>query len=316
MFREKSQRRNVFNFQSTVLLSEYDHLKTPPEPVHRFEVELGPDTFSAEKYVLFEQYQRLVHKEPPSKISESGFRGFLCDSPIKATTRSINGKLQLLGTFHHCYRLDGKLVAMAVLDLLPHGVSAVYFIYDQNVEQWSFGKISAMKEVALADEHGYEYYYMGYYIHSCAKMRYKAEFKPQYLLDPESHDWNILDDECFKMLDSHKYLSLSRHLSQHAQDSKDSRPDNVRLAERPQFEAPESAAAPNRSLFELKIPGVMTVEQLENCVNLDNVLASIDKAQKKQFAPMNVSTAIVPGQSQDLGQQIWLIVTCMNADSQ
>jgi arginine-tRNA-protein transferase len=33
-----------------------------------------------------------------------------------------------LGSYHQCYRLDGKLVAVAVLDLLPHAVSSVYLL--------------------------------------------------------------------------------------------------------------------------------------------------------------------------------------------
>ena len=77
---------------------------------------------------------------------------------------------------------------MAILDLLPHCVSGVYFIYHSDFEKWSFGKLSALREAALALEGGYQYYYMGYYIHSCAKMRYKGEYRPQHVLDPESYE--------------------------------------------------------------------------------------------------------------------------------
>ena len=31
-----------------------------------------------------------------------------------------------LGSWHQCYRLDGKLIAVAVLDFVPNGVSSVY----------------------------------------------------------------------------------------------------------------------------------------------------------------------------------------------
>ena len=79
---------------------------------------------------------------------------------------------------------------MGVLDLLPHCVSGVYFVYHSDFEKWAFGKLSAMREAALALEGGYQYYYMGFYIHSCAKMRYKGEYRPSYILDPESYEWN------------------------------------------------------------------------------------------------------------------------------
>lgn len=72
------------------------------------------------------------------------------------------------------------------------------FRYHENVNDWNFGKLSALREIAMAVEGGYRYYYMGkqfflpyspafdftigYYIHSCIKMRYKATFRPQYVL--------------------------------------------------------------------------------------------------------------------------------------
>ena len=49
------------------------------------------------------------------------------------------------------------------------------------------GKLSALREAALAREGGYEWYYMGFYIHECVKMRYKAEYGPQMVLDPVSY---------------------------------------------------------------------------------------------------------------------------------
>lgn len=59
------------------------------------------------------------------------------------------------------YRLDGRLIAMAILDFLPWCVSGVYFIYHSDFSQWGFGKLSACREAALAAEEGYKYYYMG-----------------------------------------------------------------------------------------------------------------------------------------------------------
>lgn len=50
---------------------------------------------------------------------------------------------------------------MSVLDLLPHCVSGVYFIYHEDYSKWGLGKLSACREAALAKEGGYRYYYMG-----------------------------------------------------------------------------------------------------------------------------------------------------------
>lgn len=91
------------------------------------------------------------------------------------------------------YRLDGALIALSVLDLLPHAVSGVYFLYDPAYSKYSLGKISAMREIALAEEEGYEFYYMGYWIEGCGKMRYKGGFGPQMVLEPEENRWGSLE---------------------------------------------------------------------------------------------------------------------------
>jgi len=76
------------------------------------------------------------------------------------------------------------LVAVGVLDILPSGVSSVYFFYDVDYKHLSLGKYSAQKEIELCKTLGLKYYYMGFYIHNCDKMKYKAEYKPSELLCP------------------------------------------------------------------------------------------------------------------------------------
>jgi arginine-tRNA-protein transferase len=192
--RQKKSENSVFDLCSAVRESETDSIPTDidPPPDHRFAVSLEPDTCTDEKYALFRDYQEHVHHEKPGEISKTGFQRFLCGSPLQRRT-DASGKR--LGSYHHCYRLDGRLIAMSVLDLLPHAVSGVYFMYHRDFEKWSLGKLSALREAALTLEGGYEYYYMGYYIHSCLKMRYKGTYKPQYVLDFEALSWDPLDDE-------------------------------------------------------------------------------------------------------------------------
>lgn len=44
-----------------------------------------------------------------------------------------------------------------------------------------------------------KYYYMGFYIHSCPKMRYKGRLTPSYLLCPEVYTWHLLTDGSFNL---------------------------------------------------------------------------------------------------------------------
>lgn len=128
---------------------------------------------------------------------------------LRRSTETVNGKEKKLGSYHQCYRLDGRLVAIGVLDLLPNAVSAVYFIYHEDLHAWSPGKLSALRETALAIEQGCRYYMMGFYIHGCAKMKYKADYHPQYILDPEKYTWDLLDEDLKLCMDARRYVSLS-----------------------------------------------------------------------------------------------------------
>ncbi|GAA5925063.1 hypothetical protein JCM3775_006353 [Rhodotorula graminis] len=174
---------------------------------HRFEYIVEPASFTDEKYALFKRYQMEVHGEPASKVSAKGFRRFLCDTPLDIEpTSSPNHSY---GSHHALYRLDGHLIAFAVLDLLPRAVSSVYFVWDPDYAAMSLGKISALREAQLAREMdragawetGEGRYMMGFYIHTCAKMRYKADYQPSFLLDPDANAY-VPFAQCKPYLDS------------------------------------------------------------------------------------------------------------------
>lgn len=207
---EVRRRKNVFDLVERIHESEAEVLKSPPSPDHVFTVTLEPDTFTEEKYAIFENYQRIVHREPPDKISRHGFKRFLCNSPLRrGSVAGPDGKHRPLGSYHQCYRIDGELVAVGVLDLLPDCVSAVYFLYHESIHWLNPGKLGALREIALAREMGYRWWYPGYYVHNCAKMRYKIEYRPQYVLDPEDLRWYLLDKEALARFDEGHYVTFS-----------------------------------------------------------------------------------------------------------
>ena len=132
---EKHRRRNIFDLSHELHRCEYENVKRPIdpttkkplEPAHKFEVNLEADSSSEAKWKLFAAYQSTVHKEPAAKHTQKMFERFLC-SGLKRSTVTEHGRTKRLGSYHQCYRIDGKLVAVAVLDLLPQAVSAVYIL--------------------------------------------------------------------------------------------------------------------------------------------------------------------------------------------
>ncbi|EGP87693.1 uncharacterized protein MYCGRDRAFT_41592, partial [Zymoseptoria tritici IPO323] len=231
----------TFSLLPTLHASELSSLHKSLTPAHEFTLTLEPSTFTEEKYLLYAHYQSQIHHDPPSEISRSGFRRFLCDSPLVSSPGPPDGSSHALGSYHHLYRLDGRLIAMAVLDLLPRGVSAVYFIYHTDFEKFSLGKVSAMREAGLALEDGYENYYMGYYIHECKKMRSreKRRLRARRSDAPEGTDGHDHGDD----------------------DNDDDEPDS--------YHTPLLATQSNLSLLSLGMPGVMSLSQVKEEVDLD-----------------------------------------------
>lgn len=184
---------------------------------HKFEITLESSTFTQEKFKLYKDYQFHVHKEEEKQASS--FKRFLCDTDLPRTPIAYAGSPGKhlpthYGTHHQLYRIDGELVAMSVLDILPGCVSGVYFMYSNKWEKCQFGKLSVLREAALAREMyaaglpNLKWVYLGFYIHSCQKMKYKGDYSPSYLLDPETYEWFPMKD-CTPELDKFRYACFA-----------------------------------------------------------------------------------------------------------
>jgi arginine-tRNA-protein transferase len=89
----------------------------------RLSVQLVNFDGSAENFELFKKYQIAVHHENEDEISLNHFENFLVNSPLRQRLDTAEG---LIGSWHTEYRIDGKLIAVGVIDILPSGVSSVY----------------------------------------------------------------------------------------------------------------------------------------------------------------------------------------------
>lgn len=71
------------------------------------------------------------------------------------------------------------------------------------------GKYSAFKEIEFVVERHkkhpeFIYYVMGFYIHTCPKMRYKGQYSPSELLCPVTTTWVPLE-KCLQILDKQPF---------------------------------------------------------------------------------------------------------------
>lgn len=58
---------------------------------------------------------------------------------------SETGPMCGYGSFHQQYWLDGKMIAVGVIDILPKCVSSVYFFYDPQYMNLTLGAYGAMR---------------------------------------------------------------------------------------------------------------------------------------------------------------------------
>ncbi|XP_005307748.2 arginyl-tRNA--protein transferase 1 isoform X10 [Chrysemys picta bellii] len=204
-------------------IEDFIFVSLPDDATHQLEVRVvrsSPPScqFKAtfqESYQVYKRYQMAIHKDPPDKPTISQFTRFLCDSPLEAENPP-SGPDCGYGSFHQQYWLDGKIIAVGVIDILPYCVSSVYLYYDPDYTFLSLGVYSALREIAFTrqlHEKASElcYYYMGFYIHSCPKMRYKGQYRPSDLLCPETYVW-VPIEQCLPTLEHSKYCRFNQDL--------------------------------------------------------------------------------------------------------
>lgn len=128
-------------------------------------VEEQPARFDSELYQLYARYIHARHHDgdmyPPS---EEQFRGFLVSN--------------WSDTRFYCFRRAGTLVAVAVVDRLLDGMSAVYTFYDPDDTRAGYGNLAILWQLQRCQREGLPYLYLGYWVDGCRKMAYKSEFLP------------------------------------------------------------------------------------------------------------------------------------------
>ena len=125
-------------------------------PAHKLEMKLvsssppSPEfqaTFK-ESYNLYKKYQMAVHHDEEEKCTEKRFHRFLCDSPL-IPVKGARGWHCDYGSYHQQYYIDGKLIMVGVIDILPKCLSSVYVFYDPDYLFITPGVYSALREIEM-----------------------------------------------------------------------------------------------------------------------------------------------------------------------
>ncbi len=160
-----SIRLDVTKFQAT------ESQKRALRRSRRFRLELGRPKVDAERLELHRQWHATREEDrgwEPSALTEEEY-GTQFAFP-SATGREVAW-------------YDGdRLVAISLLDVTKHCVSAAYFFYHPDIARLSPGVGNVMRCVELAEQTGAQHVYLGYRVEGCASLTYKGQFKPHELL--------------------------------------------------------------------------------------------------------------------------------------
>lgn len=126
-------------------------------------VRIRPAGYNSEHYALYCRY--LAQRHPGG-----GMDNPTIDSYVNFLTSSW------CDTAFVEFRLDHRLVAVAVTDFVLDGASAFYTFFDPDMARRGLGTLAILRQLDLVREYGLSRLYLGYWIAESAKMRYKSRF--------------------------------------------------------------------------------------------------------------------------------------------
>lgn len=86
------------------------------------------------------------------------------------------------------YYIQDRLVGVDLIDILPHGISSIYFYYDPDFEKNSLGTYSMLRQIQMAKDSKREWIYLGYYVKGCQSLEYKSRYSPYHVLQGRPWD--------------------------------------------------------------------------------------------------------------------------------
>ncbi|MCC7119985.1 MAG: arginyltransferase [Gammaproteobacteria bacterium] len=137
-----------------------------------------PPTFQREHFTLYERYINARHSGGSMENPDR-------DSYLEFLTSGWADSV-----FYE-FRRGRELLAVAVVDHLLDGLSAVYTFFDPTLPRRSLGRLAILKQIELARTLQLKWLYLGYWIEECRKMTYKREYWPLEQLSGGT--WTRLD---------------------------------------------------------------------------------------------------------------------------
>jgi arginyl-tRNA--protein-N-Asp/Glu arginylyltransferase len=132
-------------------------------------VEVRPAVATSEQYDLFKRYLESRHQGGGmTQMSFVDYEYMVEDTPVQS----------ILVEYRLAEHPDQPLVAVALTDVMPDGLSMVYSFYDPDLAHRSLGTFLILDHVEQVRSAGLSYVYLGYWVKDSPKMAYKVQYRP------------------------------------------------------------------------------------------------------------------------------------------
>ena len=149
----------------------------------RVTLTIGEPGATRDKLELYDRFHHFQH----------GHKGWPDHGPTSAVDYIESFVEHPFPTEEWCYYRDDRLIGVGYVDALPDGLSAIYFYYDPDERDRSPGTFNVLSILRTAETRGIPHVYLGYYVEGCRSLEYKAQFRPNEVLD-DSGAWRPFRD--------------------------------------------------------------------------------------------------------------------------
>ncbi len=134
------------------------------------DVDVAAPAPTADKLDLYQRYLGARH-DGTMDGSRVEFETFLYTSEVQ--------------TLEVASRLAGRLLSVAIVDVEPQALSAVYCYFDPDQPARSLGVFNILWMIEECRRRRVPHLYLGYYVGACSKMSYKAGYRPCEVLESD-----------------------------------------------------------------------------------------------------------------------------------
>ncbi len=181
-----------------------------------------------ERFKLYQKYQFAIHREIINDISHYNLnwgKSILQKDKMIPLPNDLKNKTKHpeiypnhYGSFNFIHRIDGKIVAVTVWDILPFSLESVYCYYDPDYSFLDLGVFTVIREIEYMKsfqkliDNNFIYYTMGEFSQTCKKLKYKGNYFPTQIMDHYTGKYVYLTEEIKKLIEDGKCHHLVKNV--------------------------------------------------------------------------------------------------------